>query len=104
MAQRQIIWTRTADIQLIGVLEYWANRNKSKLFAEALLKIVTKKTLQIADNPKLFRATHMEAVRMAPLGHYSIFYKITEKAIFIIAFWDNRQDPKRLLEIIRSKK
>jgi plasmid stabilization system protein ParE len=104
MAKREIVWTRTADLQLIGVLEYWVNRNKSKIFSEELLKIVSEKTTQIAENPMLFRHTHVEAVRMAPLGHYSILYKSTEKAIIIMAFWDNRQDPKRLLDIIRGKK
>lgn len=35
-----------------------------------------------------------------PLGNYSIFYKIFDEKIIITAFWDNRQDPKKLLKIL----
>ncbi|WP_424000417.1 hypothetical protein [Maribacter sp. IgM3_T14_3] len=54
MAELNVIWTKTADIQFAGILEYWVNRNKST-------------------------------------------------AIVIIAFWDNRQNPISLLEILQGK-
>jgi hypothetical protein len=37
------------------------------------------------------------------MGHFSIFYKVTEKHLIITAFWDNRQDPKKLLELIEEE-
>ena len=40
-------------------------------------------------------------LRVASLGNFSIFYKVTEKSIIITAFWDNRQDPKTLLNILK---
>lgn len=39
---------------------------------------------------------------MSAMGHFSIFYKYNHTAIIIIAFWDNRQDPKVLLAAISS--
>jgi len=36
------------------------------------------------------------------MGHFSIYYKITETKLIIMAFWDNRQDPKKLLESIQE--
>ena len=38
---------------------------------------------------------------MAALGHFSIYYLVAEDGIIVTAFWDNRQDPKRLLELLR---
>lgn len=35
------------------------------------------------------------------MGHFSILYKLTESQLIITAFWDNRQDPKKLVEIIK---
>ena len=53
MAQRQVIWSKTADKQLSAVLEYWVNRNKSNVFAKRLLELVAQKTALIAEKPLL---------------------------------------------------
>jgi hypothetical protein len=39
---------------------------------------------------------------MAAMGHFSMFYKIAEDTIIITAFWDNRQDPKKLMELLKG--
>lgn len=38
MARRNVVWTRTAEIQLVGVLEYWVKRNKSNLYSKKLIR------------------------------------------------------------------
>src|SRR5690606_15940378 len=101
MAQRIVIWTRTADIQYVGVLEYWAKRNKSKTYSKKLIKIVAERTKQIAETPFLFKPADFKDTRVASLGNFSIFYKVTDDEIIITAFWDNRQDPKKLLRIFK---
>ncbi len=45
MAKREIVWTKTAEIQLYSVLEYWLERNKSNVYPKKLLKIVMKNML-----------------------------------------------------------
>ena len=37
------------------------------------------------------------------MGHFSTFYKVTEDKLIVTAFWDNRQDPKKLIKIIRDQ-
>ncbi|MGM0626277.1 MAG: type II toxin-antitoxin system RelE/ParE family toxin [Bacteroidota bacterium] len=103
MAKREVIWTKTADLQFVGILEYWLNRNKSNLYSKKLLKLVSKKTAQIAKNPYVFKSTEFKDVRVAPMGNFSIYYKITNQHIIISAFWDNRQDPKHLLRLLEYK-
>ncbi|WCO00229.1 type II toxin-antitoxin system RelE/ParE family toxin [Psychroserpens ponticola] len=104
MAKRNVIWTKTADIQFVGILEYWVNRNKSNKYSIKLLKLVTERTNQIAKNPKLYKRTDFKNVHVASLGNYSIYYKATEKEIIISAFWDNRQNPKKLLKALMERK
>jgi len=41
---------------------------------------------------------------VALIGNFSIFYEVTNEEILITAFWDNRQDPKKLLQILKDKK
>ncbi len=104
MAERNVIWTRTADIQFVGILGFWVKKNKSNIYSKKLVKLVSKRTKQIAENPLLYKKTDFKNIRVASLGNFSINFKITDKEIIITSFWDNRQDPKKLLRILESKK
>jgi len=104
MAKRNIVWARTADLQFVGILEYWVKRNESNNFSKKLLKLVTERTLQISENPFIYKSTDFKDVRVASLKNFSIYYKVTDKQIIVTAFWDNRQDPKKLLKILQNEK
>ncbi|MCF6278734.1 MAG: type II toxin-antitoxin system RelE/ParE family toxin [Flavobacteriaceae bacterium] len=104
MAKRNIVWARTADLQFVGVLEYWVKKNKSNNFSKKLLKLVTERTLQITAAPFIYKSTNFKDVRVASLRNFSIYYKITTQQIIVMAFWDNRQDPKKLLRILQNEK
>lgn len=104
MAKRYVVWTRTADLQFVGILEYWVKRNKSNTYSKKLVKLVSERTKQIAVKPLIYKATDFKDVRVASLGNFSIYYKFSDEEITITSFWDNRQDPKTLLEILANKK
>lgn len=104
MAKRNVIWTRTSDLQFAGVIEYWVKRNKSNIYSKKLVKLVSERTNQIAENPMIYKATDFQDVGVASLGNYSIYYKVSETEITITAFWDNRQDAIKLLKILENKK
>jgi toxin YoeB len=104
MAKRNVIWTKTADMQFVSILGYWMERNKSNTYSKKLVNLVTERTNQIAETPFIFKATDFNGVRIASLGNFSIYYKVTEISIIISAFWDNRQDPKKLLKILQNEK
>lgn len=102
MAKRNVIWTKTADLQFVGILEYWVKRNKSNTYSKKLVKLVSDRTKQIAEMPLICKATNFKDVRVASLGNFSIYYKASEKEIIITAFWDNRQDPQKLLKMLEN--
>ena len=66
--------------------------------------MVSDRTNQIAKNPLSYKPTDFKDIRVAPFGKFSIYYKITDKQIIVTAFWDNRQDPKKLLKILENIK
>ena len=103
MAQRNVVWTKTADIQFVSVLEYWAKRNKSNFYSKKLIKVVSKCTEQLANNPFLGKASDFKNTRAFTLRNFSIFYQVTNTQLIITAFWDNRQNPQKLLEILQEK-
>lgn len=102
MAKRNVVWTKTADLQFVGVLEYWVKRNKSNSYSKKLVRLVSERTRQIARNPFSYKSTDFKDIRVASMGNFSIYYKITDEQIIITAFWDNRQDPKKLLKILED--
>ncbi len=104
MAKREVVWTQTAANQRRTVLEYWTERNGSTAYAEKLLKITRKHIEIISKSPEAFKATNYADVRASAMGHFSLFYKYTERQIIIMAFWDNRQSPKKLLKLLKKKR
>lgn len=102
MAQKKIIWTETAARQRRSILEYWLQRNQSNEYPLKLLQLSNEKANQIAANPMLYKAADFPNIRVATMGHFSLFYKITGDTIIITAFWDNRQDHKKLLKLLEA--
>lgn len=100
MAKRTIVWTDTAAKQRRQILKYWTERNQSTAFAEKLIEITAKHLKVISKNPEAFKETEFDNLRESAMGHFSLYYKITETQIIVMAFWDNRQNPKKLLKEI----
>ena len=69
-----------------------------------LSKLVSQKTKQISKTPHIFKTSEITNTKFTPLGNFSIYYKINASQIIILAFWDNRQDPKKLLLILENLK
>ncbi len=100
MAKRKIVWTETAAKQRRDILRYWIERNKNKTYAEKLIEITAKHLKVISRNPEAFKETEMNDVRESAMGHFSLYYNFTPDQIIVMAFWDNRQDLKKLLKAI----
>jgi len=101
MAKRVVVWTITASKQRREILRYWTIKNGSTLYAEKLVRLIKVRIRAIYRNPDIFKPTTFQDVRVSSLGHFSLYYKTTETTIIIVAFWDNRQDPKKLLEVTK---
>jgi len=101
MVKRTVVWTETAARQRREVLKYWTKRNGTTTYAEKLIKVTTSQMQVILSHPESFKATTFTDTRESAIGHFSIYYKLTKNQLIITAFWDNRQDPKTLLEIIK---
>ncbi|TDT50694.1 toxin YoeB [Maribacter spongiicola] len=80
MAKRNVIWTKTADIQFFGILEYWVKRNTSTRYSKKLVRLVSDRTKQIAKSPLINKSIDFKDVRVASLGNFSITIDRTLKA------------------------
>jgi len=102
MAKSIVVWTATAVKQRRAILKYWTQKTHSTAYAEKLIKLINKRVKIIVKYPESWKLTSYPDSRISAMGHFSIVYKISDERIIITAFWDNRQEPKRLLEIISS--
>jgi len=82
------------------VLRFWKEHNQSTTYSKKLIAEIQTRIKIIVKRPSIFRETDFPGTRVSPMGHFSIFYKITREAIVIVAFWDNRDDPEKLEKLI----
>jgi plasmid stabilization system protein ParE len=103
MALLSVFWTETAIAQRNHIFMYWNKRNGSKTYSKNLLSIINNNVDLIKRFPRLGRKTDFDGHRSLTLGNFSLFYRFDSERIIITAFWDNRQDPEKLLRILKNK-
>ncbi len=103
MARLTVFWTQTAVKQRNYIFDYWNNRNKSNAYAKKLNESIKERITLLKTNPDLGKKTEFSGTRIISLGHYSILYKKIDIKIIITGFWDNRQDPKKLINFLKEK-
>lgn len=102
MDELTIVWTLTALKQRNQVFKYWNLRNNSNAYSKRLNLKNKEKTTLLKDFPEMGNPTEKLNLRKINLEHFSIFYKVFNYKIIIVAFWDNRQDPKTLLKFLKQ--
>lgn len=102
MVVKTVIWTDTAVRERRKILKYWTKRNKSSNYSEKLIFEILERVQFLLKNPETFISTDYKDIRTSTLGHFNIYYKTTEKELIVIAFWDNRQNPKKLFKILKN--
>jgi hypothetical protein len=101
MGTINIFWTNTAYKQLNFVFEYWNKRNKSNLYSRKLFIKVFERIEILKTNPNIGKKTDFKDTRIISMGHYSNLYKNRTNEIIITGFWDNRQNPGKLLKFLK---
>ena len=103
MAELSIYQTNTALKQRNYTFDYWNDRNKSTTYSKNLNSSIKERTNILKTNPELGKKTEFNDTRVISLGHYSILYRKVNSKIIITGFWDNRQNPDKLLNFLNQK-
>ncbi len=103
MAELKVIWSHKAKFQRDEIFKYWNKRNRSTRFSEKLKLRIKEKTNQLKLQPNLGREIEGTNKRILIFGDYSIIYFANSEHIQIFLFWENHQDPEKLLKILSSK-
>lgn len=102
MAKITVFWTSTAIKQRNHIFEYWNERNSSNSYSKSLNSKIHERVSLLKSQPKIGKKTDYKDIRIISLGHYSILYKFDKKQVIVVGFWDNRQDPNKLLNFLKE--
>jgi plasmid stabilization system protein ParE len=94
----KIEWSERARKELLEILEYWTNRNKSNVFSIKLNELVLEGVELTARAPESGTPTKFPDVRIKIVRDYLIYYRIHRiHAAFIevLTIWDSRRNPKK---------
>ncbi len=99
MAEKQVIWSNKAEIELTDVLQFYIDRNKSTRYSQKLLLSVEKITSYLIQNPYIGRLSDNGVTRVLVKSQFLIFYEVHLTTIEIVSFWDARQDPEKRYDL-----
>ena len=99
---KQIIWSRLAHLDRFKILEYRIYRNNSNLFSKRLNQTFEDTVDLISKHPKIGKETDVLNVRIKIVKDYFLTYRETATTIEILTIWDSKQDPSKLIKIIKK--
>ncbi|MDQ8141348.1 type II toxin-antitoxin system RelE/ParE family toxin [Chryseobacterium sp. CFS15] len=100
MDEIKIFWTKIAQKQRDVIFEYYNNRNKSFIYSKKLKSEIKEYSNILKQQPEIGKKITNSDLRNIFFGNYSLIYKRKLNIIYIAAFWDNRQNPEKLSEIL----
>jgi len=95
MAKRKIVWTQKANAERKDILEYWINKNKSKIYSIKLNKLFIESLKILSEHPNIGRQTSDNKTRVRIVRDYLIFYEVTKTEIIIQSIWDGRREENK---------
>lgn len=104
MEKRSLIWTSYAEKEYHEILLYWLEFTQSSQYAERLENEVLIYERLLIENPEMGQEIIKEKQirRVVILSNFSMFYRIVENTIEIVSFFDNRQDPIKIMNKINQ--
>lgn len=81
---KQIVWTSKAKGELIDILTYWINRNKSKSFSIKLNNLIKEHLQLISEFPETGRKTDITGVYVKIIQKYLLYYEVIDDRVYIL--------------------
>lgn len=92
----EIIWSPKAKSELIEILEYWVNRNKSNIYSLKLNQLIQEQLHFILEFPKICRKTDIENVYVKIIGNYLLFYELEKGNLHVLTIRHGKRNPENL--------
>ncbi|MBK9254990.1 MAG: type II toxin-antitoxin system RelE/ParE family toxin [Saprospiraceae bacterium] len=97
----QIIWTVDAKNHVSEILDYWHQRNGTKIYSQKLYQTVKNALKTLAKYPESGKLTEKSLIRAKIIKDYYLFYTFDKTHLFVVGFCDMRRDPE-YIEILKT--
>lgn len=102
MAEIEIFWSEIAINQRKDIVKYWNKRNGNSNYSNRLNGLINNKLNTLKLHPKIGTLIENFDARMLHIENFGLVYQLKTNQVRILAFWDQRQDPEKLLELLKS--
>lgn len=99
---KQVVWSLRAQNDRREILKYWINRNKSNEYSKKLNRLFKEAVKLISDYPDIGKITDNGNARIKIVGDYFIIYEVDQEQIFLLTIWDSRQNPEKLIKVLKK--
>ena len=100
---KRVIWTVRADHVFSKILEYYIERNGTKLYSNQLNFEIQSILNLLSKQPFLGVKTNFPEVRVFITSNFKIFYQISNDILLVLLIWDCRQSSESLEGDLRAK-
>src|SRR5690554_3384853 len=91
---KKIIWSERAINERTEILQYWINRNKSKIYSLKLNALIKEEVNVLGKFPMIGKDTDVTNVKVKIIKDYLLYYEIKNNELHILTIRDGRQNPK----------
>lgn len=95
MAQK-IVWTQKAKRELIDILQYWVDRNKSNIFSLKLNSLIESQLNLILEQPKIGRKTDLPNVYIKVIHKYLLYYEFVNDTLYNLTIRHGSQNSENI--------
>ena len=100
MVKRKIIWLSTAVLDMLDIMLYYIERNKSKEYSTSLYRGISKNLKTLNFSITLPQKTSVDDLFYFTHNHISVFFTMQELNIIVVKFIiDERRNPVELRKL-----
>jgi plasmid stabilization system protein ParE len=101
MTKYDILWSPLAKITYYQILEY-LSENWTKKEIKAFVNRTEEVLKFISQSPSYYPFSALnDSYRCVVVKQVSLYYRLKNGQVELLIFWDNRQDPQKLLSLIK---
>ncbi len=101
MVEYKIKWNKTANESLVQVLDFYIIQNGNNHYSSKLFDLIINGVNNLKKFPKAGKQTGYFDILELVLDRNSVFYRIDSDLIIILLVWDNRQNPEKLIFLLK---
>jgi len=93
---KEVVWTKRAKKELIDILTYWIERNKSSIFSIKLNNLISEQLRLISEFPESGKRTDIPNVSLKIIQKYLLYYEMNNDTIYILTIRHGSKNPETL--------